>query len=550
MKVRQRFFKVVKVFFKLFLAFQKEFKLVRKKGFKKAQDIMEKTHYKRANELYDLAISLGGVMIKMCQFFSTRRDIFPEPYIKVLSPLQDAVPSVPFERIECVLKKDFGDYTEIFDSISPEPIASASLGQTHIAYLKDGSKVVLKVLKPDTHNVIDIDFAIIHRVFKLFSNFKAFKQRGDFFDMLDEFIKVTGDELNFYREVYIAKLLKEKLAKFSYLKIPYMYADLCTENVIVMEYCSGDKITNIDKWKNRGNDPKIIAKRLIEVYLEQFLFIKTIHFDPHPGNILISEDNRIILLDFGMSGEITEEMSTGIKDSLRALSKRDYRKVLDILVRLRFLRKNADRYKLLNILEYFLDEVMDTVKLEKESIQSVDLSPVIDDLIELLYSQPFNLPVEWAFIGRTVGTLTGIIAALYPEINLYDELKPYVDRLLNNNIDEIIGQAKGVLKDKLITIFDLPDRVERVINSVEKGELKFRVDFREVDDKLDEIESIFVRTVGFAVGFFSFIGSYVLYFINQKEAAVLLGGLGIISFFYAFFTKKRNKKDIIKKRLL
>jgi len=161
------------------------------------------------------------------------------------------------------------------------------------------------------------------------------------------------------------------------------------------------------------------------------LNLKLIHFDPHPGNILILEDNNIALLDFGMAGEITDEMNKGIKDSLEALAKKDYLKILEMFQRLGFLKKEVDIYMLLPVVEYFFTGVLDTVKLERESLQRIDLSPVIDNLIEIIYTQPFRLPYEWAYIGRTVGTLTGIISSIYPEFNIYKELEPYFNVILN-----------------------------------------------------------------------------------------------------------------------
>lgn len=550
MKTSSRFFTVAWIFFKIMLDFRKEFKLTRKKGYVYAQKKMEKTHKKRARQLYDISVNLGGVLIKFCQYLSTRRDFLPTPYIEILSPLQDNVPPVPFEAIETVLEEEYGDYRKHFKHIDPVPLASASLGQTYKALLFDSTEVVLKILKPGIEQTIDIDFAIIYNVFSLFSNFKVFQQKADFFGMLGEFIKVTGDELNFKREVHVSKKFRKKLAKFSFVKIPYVYEELSTRRIIVMEYVKGDKISEIEKWESRGNSRIILARRIVEIYIEQFLFLKIIHYDPHPGNILVTENNQIILLDFGMSGEITDVMASSIKSALKAFAVKDYRKILDIMEKLGLFRKGADKNSLLSIMEYFLDEVMDTIRLEKEAIQTVDLSPIIDELAELIYNQPLELPVEWAFIGRTIGTLVGIIASLNPDFKIYDELLPYAQRALQSNIKEIAKEGFETVKEDTKILLNLPRRIDRLIEGVERKRLKFRVDFEEVDEKIDDFRSVAIKSVGFIITFLSAVTTYVLFFYYQSNRHYIAFGIfTIVAFIYSITYKKRSKKEIIKRQL-
>lgn len=126
----------------------------------------------------------------------------------------------------------------------------------------------------------------------------------DLLELLDEFVKVTSAELNFLREIHVLKQLKNGLGKFDFLYIPYVHEEFCSKDVIVMEYCSGYKISDIAKWQGRNNDPVVLAQRLIDIYMAQFLELDWIHFDPHPGNILVTSDNNFVLLDFGMSGQI------------------------------------------------------------------------------------------------------------------------------------------------------------------------------------------------------------------------------------------------------
>jgi predicted unusual protein kinase regulating ubiquinone biosynthesis (AarF/ABC1/UbiB family) len=550
-KPRSRFFRILFVFFRIILDFNKEFNIAKKKGFKYAQTKMFKTHEKRSKELYSLAISLGGVLIKLCQYFSTRRDIFPEPYVNTLQSLQDQVPPVPFEEIEKILHIEYPEFDKIFKCVDPAATASASLGQVHRAELISGKDVVLKILKPGIQEVIDTDFSILYHVFRIFSNFKIFKDKFDFFEVLDEFIRITGDELNFRREIFVSKELKKRLSHLHYLKIPYVYEEISTRKVIVMEYCSGDKITEKDKWGTRNNDPLVLSKRIIEIYMEQFINIRLIHFDPHPGNILVTDDNNLVLLDFGMSGEITDKMSNGIKAGLKAFLTKDYMKIIEVLDDLGFIKKGANKYKLLSVLEFFFSEVITTaMNMSMDKMQAIDLSPVIDDLVELLYTQPIKLPVEWAFMGRTIGTLAGIVSSLDPELNIYKEFEPYAKKMLSSGFDEIFDQAKDTIKDFTLNFIQLPKKINDTVIKIEKGDLKFKVDFEEIDGRLDDIRNLVVRLAALGISIVSFIGFYVLFFLDMKEPSYFLAGSGTLLLIFSFFRRSRKGKDEIRKRIL
>ena len=549
-KVRKRFTRVIGIFFRIFLDLMKDVKIRRKKGFEYSRKKMEKIHTKRAWQLYNVAISLGGVLIKLCQYLSTRRDILPEAYVNILSQLQDNVPAVPYEEIEKIISEEYRFKEFPFSSIDPAPLASASLGQTHRAVLKTGETVVLKVLKPDVEKIIDTDSAILFHVFRLFSRIKAFKDFSEFGSVLEEFFKVTGDELNFKREIEVSKRFKKYFRKFDYVKVPYVYEEYSNRRIIVMEFMDGVKITDIDKWAGKNNDPVTLSRRLIEIYFEQFLNLRLIHFDPHPGNIYVLENNNIALLDYGMSGEITDSMSEAIKDALIALARNDYIRLLELLKDLGFLKKNANIYMFLPIVEYFFDEVLETVKLEQSSMDKVDLSPVIDDLVEIIYTQPFRLPYEWAYMGKTVGTLTGIIATLYPDINLYDELNPYFDKVVNGNLGEIVGKGIDYAKTTLEELVRLPHKVDAVIGKIERGQLKFRVDFEDVDEKIISLGATISKGVSIALSFFSGIFAYILHIIDRPEGMIVFGSISFFSLIYFIFYRKKTKREVIKKTLL
>jgi predicted unusual protein kinase regulating ubiquinone biosynthesis (AarF/ABC1/UbiB family) len=508
---------------------------------------MKGSHEKRARELYAAAVGMGGVLIKLCQYFSARRDVFPDEYIKILSPLQDSVPPLPFEDIEAVIKREYGDYTEYFASIDTTPLASASLGQVHRATLHDGREAVLKILKPGIEKTIDTDFAILYFVFRLLSRFKVFREHADFFEILSEFIRVTGDELNFRREVFVAREFRRELARLDYIIVPEIYEEYCTGRIIVMEYQRGDRINKIDSWIGRNNDPEVIARRVVELYVEQFLSMQFIHFDPHPGNILIASDNRIVLVDYGMAGEISDRMRKGLADFLEALVKKDARTMVDTLFALGFIRKNVNRYALLPVVDYFIDVLLDTLKFERESYYKIDFSPIRDELVEIIYTQPFNIPIEWAYIGKTLSGIAGLIAQLKPDFNLYGELKPHAERLIEAGLAGRAARLFAQAKTGLARAAAMPERISGFMDNLEMGYFKMKVDYTEITEKIDEVKGFVIRLISFIVWFTCGISAFVFYGTGRLDAFLLFIALGTVAFLFFIVYRKKSIKDRIRK---
>jgi len=535
------------MFLLMVLDFRKEYFLTKRNGYKYSQKKMEKIHRKRALQLYNVAIFLEGAMIKLCQYFSTRRDMFPEAYIRVLTPLQDHVPPISFGEIEKVLHGQYGDYTRYFSSVEETPLASASLGQIHKAVLHDGSTVVLKILKPHVDELIDVDFAILYYTFKLLSYFKLVKEKADLFNLLDQFIKVTGDELNFLREIYIAKLFRREMAGFTYLRIPYVYEEYSSVKIIVMEYLAGDKINEMDKWGKRDNDPVLVAKRVIEIYAEQLLIKGLVHFDPHPGNILVTENSNLVLLDFGMSGMISDKMKNSVRDALEAFIKKDYRKIIDIIDDLGFIRKGVNKYSLLPITEFFFDKVLEALKLDRESVQTVDFSPVRDELVDIIYSQPFVLPTDWAYIGKTISSLIWLIAFLNPDFKIHDELLPYAERLMKKNYSQMAEKVAENIRENITILLSLTGRINNLVESVERGYYRIKIDYGDIYDKIDEFKEFLIKFAGYFIAFSGGIGAYIFYSFGKSDISAVFMGVSFISFIGAFRFRLRLAKDRIKK---
>jgi len=547
MTVRRRFFRVAVLFFRILMDFNKEFRLINRIGYKAAQKRMARRHEKRAWQLYHSSVEMGGMMIKMCQFFSARRDIFPEPYIRILSQLQDQVPPVSFEEIEKILAEEYAGREMPFTDVDPRPLASASLGQVHRAVLRDGVDVVVKIMKPGIGELIDLDSAILERVFMLLTRYSYFSQRADLLEIIYEFIRVTGDELNFRREVFLVNSFKKALSRFSFLSIPEAWEEYSTERVIVMEFLEGDKIYDREKWSQRNNDPEIIARNLIEVYMEQFFSFDYIHFDPHPGNILVTDNNCLVLLDFGMAGHITYAMRKDLLDMISGLMRRDSRLIVEVMDRMGFIRRGVNRYSLIPVVQFFIDEVVDEIRLDREAYHAMDFSPIVEDLVKLVYNQPVVLPVEWAFISKTVGVLVGIVSSLYPDIKVYDELKPYAARLMKEDMPELIQENLKRFKDDAVTALQLPRRITNFVESLEHGYYRIPVDYTEIIDKVDDVKIFLVRLVSFTISSFSIVSAYIAWRWHFADLTIIFFAISVVGLIVSFLFKRTTLKDRLKR---
>jgi predicted unusual protein kinase regulating ubiquinone biosynthesis (AarF/ABC1/UbiB family) len=529
------------------LDFKKEYSLIKKKGYKAAESIMKRRHEKRAGQLYNIAITYGGVLIKMCQYFSARRDIFPDPYITILSPLQDDVPPVPFKNIDEQLRSELGDYTRYFLSIDEQCVSSASLGQVHRAVLFNGETVAIKILKPGIEKIIDLDFSIIYHIFKLMSSLKFFRDMGgDFLRVIEEFITITGDELNFTREAEMAERFRNYFREYEYIKIPRIYFEYSTQKILVMEFIIGDKITDRTSWELRNNDPDIIARRILELYVKQFLSFGTVHYDPHPGNILVLENSSIALLDFGMSGEISDTMINGLKNAVEAILAKNPGRIIESLDKLGFIKKGVNRNILLPVVKFFMDDVIGKAKLGRESFQEIDVSEIKDDIIEIIRSEPFSVPVDWAFIGKTVSTLIGIISSLNPDFPVIETLKPYANEIVQKNLRSTASALLESLKKNISAFYELPVKAGNFIEGIESGKVKIKIDHSRFEEDIYTLKSFFIKLSFFITGVLILTGGYMLHSTGRSEPAFVLFIPGLIFILISLFYRKKSIKEKIK----
>ncbi len=409
---------------------------------------------KQAKQFTDTAIDMGGLLIKLGQHVSARIDILPKEYTDELSKLQDSVAPVALTDILPIIEAELGSKVdELFASFDPEAIAAASLGQVHCATMDSGEKVAVKVLRPGIEQIIHIDLKSLQIAIRMLKRMTTIGNYVDTDALYQEFDDTIKDELDFEKEGKHAEMVQANFLENMNINIPQIYWKYSSRKVLTMEFMEGVKINQLEKLDELAIDRKELAKNILEIYLQMIMVDGFFHADPHPGNVLVQADGKIALIDFGMVGRVTESMKKGLVSLAIAIYMKDASSAIDALNQLGFLRRNADLQVFSKNLTLLFEQVMS----EKADLSFAVVGDNSEELRDFLYSQPFQLPANTTFLGKAVFTVIGISSALDPEIDLVQEVKPFVEEMMNtdfkgNVFSTILDQGKGFIKGIVPTV--------------------------------------------------------------------------------------------------
>lgn len=429
---------------------------------------------KTAAQFRTLAVDMGGVMIKLGQFLSTRIDVLPERVIKTLEDLQDEVRPVEFSRIRPVLAADLGEKWNDFEDFDTTPVASASLGQVYEARL-DGQKVVVKVQRPGIRGMVQTDLDALAVVSRWGMKFRFIRRRADLPDLLDEFAAVLWEELDYIHEAHNAETFARMFADTPDIYIPAVYANYTTRHVLVMEDVSAIKLNDYAALTAAGIDRRVVARRLLDTYLVQVFIERFFHADPHPGNIFVkpmpdsAPDFQLIFVDFGMMGHITPKLGETLRRMLISIGLRDARGLVECYEALGVLMPEADRQRVIDATRSVFDMVygldMDAVmQLEPEKIRHL-----VSEFRDIFLSVPFKVPQNLIYLGRCAGILMGMCKGLDPEFNPWIAMQPYVVELVRRGS---IGKAPASSTESLTDVIREMFRPENILAMMNEENLK------------------------------------------------------------------------------
>ncbi len=400
-----------------------------------------------AKELKKLAIEsrklltrLGPAFIKIGQALSTRPDIVPPVFMDELAELQDQLPPFPNEIAFQFIRDALGaDPLEVYAEISDNPIAAASLGQVYKGKLKTGELVAIKVQRPDIAAGIALDMYILRGISVWLK--KTFKfVRTNLAAILDEFASRIFEEMDYTFEGQNAEKFAKYYGGLDEVYVPKIYWQYTARRVLTMEWIEGIKLTNVLAVKEAGFDSRHIIEVGVQCSLRQLLDYGYFHADPHPGNLLVMGDGKLAYLDFGMMSQVSAEQRFGLIEAIVHLVNRDFTALSKDYVRLGFLTEDIDFEGIVPA----LSEVFNPP--EGQSLTQMDFKDMTDQLSQIMYDYPFQVPAYYALIIRSLVTLEGIALSVDPNFKVLAVAYPYVaNRLLNDSAPELRMALKDLL---------------------------------------------------------------------------------------------------------
>jgi ubiquinone biosynthesis protein len=474
---------------------------------------------------------LGPTFIKIGQILSMRSDLIPATYINEFQKLQDSVKPEDYEIIRKVieeeLKKPVSDTFLKFETLST---ASASLAQVHLAYLKEGTKVAVKVQRPGVNEKMMTDIAILKRLARRIK----LAPQGDvlnFQEIAEELEDSAKKELDFLNEAKNIKKFYENNSGVNFIKCPVVYDKYTTSELLVMGYIDGIKISDTEELEKEGYDINEIGLKLSNNYFKQIFEDGFFHADPHPGNIII-ENNKIAYIDFGMMGTLSSSMKDKFNKLLYGLVTRDVDEMSQAVLKICIKKGEVDNKKFHNDIEQMYSKYIDT------TLQEVDLNSLINDLQKVLRKNHLSMPREITLLLKGVLTIEGLLEKLAPEINIIDMALPYVKRHMLNGVD-IKKDIMGQLQSFYILSRSSPKIMENFvhfINNALTGKLKVQMEYKNSENIISQLNRMVNRIVFGIIVAALIIGSSLI--VNTETGTKINGisAIGLIGYIGAFIT--------------
>ena len=485
-----------------------------------------------ARRFHVLAVDLGGLMIKVGQFMSSRLDVLPPVITKELEGLQDEVPAVPFVQMRARAERELGMPLErAFASVDERPLAAASLGQAHRAVLTDAlaaetglRAVVLKIQRPDIDRIVDVDLRALRKVGVWLSKVALVRDRVDMPALVEEFAVTSLEEIDYLHEAANSERFAADFGGEGGVAVPEVVWERTTRRVLTLEDVSAIKINDVDALRAAGIDPSEVAARFARVMFDQLFDDGFFHADPHPGNVFVtplpSPDAttpawRFTFIDFGMMGDVPPSLRRGLRRVLIAAASRDGKGLVDGIRDVGVLLPSADTIQLERAMTQLFSRFGGMGFAELQEVDPREFRAFAIEFGDVVRSLPFQLPENFLLIVRAMSLTSGMCSALDPAFNIWDAVEPYAQRLIREESGNTVQALAREVGAVAAVTARLPRRADNLISRLEEGSLS--VETPRIERRLRDLERMIRRVVSAVL----FTGLLVGGVLLQAEQAVL-----------------------------
>ena len=490
-------------------------------------EISEDEYNQKPEELVEDLKKMGPTYVKLGQLLSTRPDLLPENYLQALANLQDDVETVPYEEVQKIFEEEIGvKINKAFELFDPKPLASASIGQVHLALLPSGKKVVVKIQRPGIRKNFIEELETLKNMADLAVTHSKVAKKYALDDVIEELRFILLNELDYNKEAQNLVILKENLKEFKNLIVPSPVAEYSSSKVLTMDFIDGKKITSLGNLKKIETDFTPVIDDLVEAYMKQIIVDGFVHADPHPGNIHVTADDKVALMDLGMVAKFSPKIQEKIMMLLVGMTKKDGDDITDALleiseydsakVNLDHFRKNINRL------------VMDSTSTNAEDMET---GRILLQMNRIAADEGIKLAVELNILGKVLLNMDQIVAVLTPKYDLQKAIRRFMEKMVNKKMQQELKpeNAYAFLLDNKKLLENLPGRLNKITENLANNQLELKINAIDEDRLTEGFQKVANRITSGLIIAAMIIGAALLMRIPSTYTIL---GYGVLPFFF------------------
>lgn len=438
---------------------------------RRAREKFQSGKYNPATEFIEALIELGPTYIKLGQMLSTRPDLLPPAYIEELERLQDKVAPFPYHQVIEQVTKELGTPRELFKYFDPEPLAAASIGQVHRAQLHTGEEVIIKVQRPNIEKTIYRDLEFLCNLAALAERYSPDARQIGTRGIVQEYSRILKMELDYDREAKNTERMRKNFAGNDKVLIPLVYWDYTTPRVLTEQYIEGVKFNDLEEIERRGWDRKKLSALGAESFLTQAVIHGFFQADPHPGNMIIVDENRVAFIDFGEMGSLSGERLRNLTALFVALSNRDTEHAMAVFSDMGIVTDKVDY-------DAFTDDLVDLInKVYEARIGSIDVGKIRKEFMELSFRYRLKVPVYVTTLLKALIIVEGVGTRLDPEFNFTEVMNSLSKAAVNGRFthDNMHSMVRRKYYRELRPLLSLPGHFTQLVRTTKDGELTVNI---------------------------------------------------------------------------